>query len=391
MSHQYAQPVPGSITVARILGIDIRIHFSWFLIFVLILLSLADRVLPQLRPNWSDQKTYIVAVITALLFFVSVLLHELAHALTARRFRMPVSSITLFLLGGVANLAKEPPSARAEFLMAAAGPLASLAIGAVALGIAFLVDVRLAFDPALDPVGVVASYLGVINLTLAAFNMIPGFPLDGGRVLRSIVWGVRGDRSQATRVAARGGQLVAGLLLLFGVYRMIAWNDSFGGAWSALIAYFLYSAAGAAIQQDRLSSLLGDVRVSSLMLTEPRSVSASSTVGALVRDIVMPLNLPAVTVREGERIVGLVTIAGLKGLPQDRWDATLVRDVMTSVDAVPSVAPDDTLVVALDRFGSSDLPVLAVLQRAMLVGLLHREALAGYLKMRESLYPHGLR
>jgi len=383
--------VPGSITVARILGIDIRIHFSWFLIFTLILLSLADRVLPQLRPNWSDQKTYIVAVITALLFFTSVLLHELAHALTARSFRMPVSSITLFLLGGVANLAKEPPSAKAEFLMAAAGPLASLAIGAVALGIAFLVDVRLAFDPALDPVGVVASYLGVINLTLAVFNLIPGFPLDGGRVLRSIVWAVRGDRSQATRVAARGGQLVAGLLLLFGVYRMIAWNDSFGGAWSALIAYFLYNAASGAMQQDRLTSLLGDVRVSTLMLTEPRSVSASSTVGALVRDLVMPLNLPAVTVSEGERIVGLVTVAGLKGLPQDRWDTTLVRDVMTSVDAVPSVSPDDTLVVALERFGSSDLPVLAVLQRAMLVGLLHREALAGYLKMRESLYPHGLR
>lgn len=383
--------MPGSITVARILGIDIRIHFSWFLIFVLILLSLADRVLPQLRPNWSDQKTYLVAVVTAVLFFVSVLLHELAHAVTAKAFRMPVSSITLFLLGGVANLAKEPPSARAEFLMAGAGPLASLVIGGFALGLSFLVDVRLAFDPALDPVGVVASYLGVINLTLAVFNMIPGFPLDGGRVLRSIVWGLRGDRSQATRIAARGGQLVAGLLLLFGVYRMFAWNDSFGGAWSALIAYFLYNAAGAAMQQDRLTALLGDVRVSTLMLKDPRSVSASSTVGALVRDVVVPLNLPAVPVTEGERIVGLVTIAGLKGLPQERWDATLVRDVMTGVDALPSVSPDDTLVVALERFGSSDLPVLAVLQRAMLVGLLHREALAGYLKMRESLYPHGLR
>ena len=383
--------MPGSITVARVLGIDIRIHFSWFLIFVLILLSLADRVLPQLRPNWSDQKTYIVAVITAVLFFVSVLLHELAHALTARGFRMPVSSITLFLLGGVANLAKEPPSARAEFLMAAAGPLASLALGAVALGIAFLVDVRLGFDPALDPVGVVASYLGVINLTLAVFNMIPGFPLDGGRVLRSIVWAVRGDRSQATRIAARGGQLVAGLLLLVGVYRMVAWNDSFGGAWSALIAYFLYNAASGALQQDRMTSLLGDVRVSSLMVKDLHPVGASSTVGALVRDVVVPLNLAAVPVSEGERIVGLVTIAGLKSIPQERWDATLVRDVMTTVDAVPSVSPDDTLVVALERFSSSDLPVLAVLQRAMLVGLLQREALAGYLRMRESLYPRGLR
>lgn len=380
--------MPGSITVARILGIDIRIHFSWFLIFALILLSLADRVLPQLRPNWSDQKTYIVAVITALLFFVSVLLHELAHAVTARAFHMPVSSITLFLLGGVANLAKEPPSALAEFLMAAAGPLASLVLGGLALGGAFLIDTRLAFDPGLDPVGVVASYLGVINITLAIFNMIPGFPLDGGRVLRSIIWAFRRDRSAATRIAARGGQLVAALLLLFGIFRMFQWGDTFGGAWSALIAYFLYNAAGAAIQQDRTVALLGDVKVSSLMRSDIRSVPASVTIGTLVREHVMPLNLSAVPVSEGERIVGVVTVPALRGIAHERWDATLVRDVMTSVDALPSLSPDDTLVAALERFGDSDLPALPVLHRSMLVGLLHREALSGYLRMRESL---GLR
>lgn len=377
--------MPGSLTVARILGIDIRIHFSWFLIFAMILLSLADRVLPELRPNWSDQKTWIVAAITAVLFFGSVLLHELAHAVTARGFRMPVSSITLFLLGGVANLSKEPSSAKAEFLMAAAGPLASLVIGGLALAVAFLVDVRLAFDPALDPVGVVATYLGVINLTLAVFNMIPGFPLDGGRVLRSIVWAIRGDRSQATRIAARGGQVVAGLLLTFGVFRMLQWNDAFGGAWSALIAYFLYSAAGAAIQQEKLTTLLGDVRVSRLMRTDVPTVSASSTVGTLVRDVVMPLNVLGAPVGEGERFVGLVTVSAVRRIPQDRWDSTLVRDVMTSVDDVPSVAPDETLVSALERFSNTDLPVLPVLQRATYVGLLPQEAVSGYLKMREAL------
>jgi Zn-dependent protease/predicted transcriptional regulator len=380
--------MPGSLTVARIFGIDIRIHFSWVLIFIFILLSLADRVLPGLRPNWSDQKTYVVAVITALLFFVSVLLHELAHALTARGFRMPVSSITLFLLGGVANLAKEPPSALAEFLMAASGPLASLVLGGVALGVAFLVDARLAFDPGLDPVGVVASYLGVINITLAVFNMIPGFPLDGGRILRSIVWAFRKDRSSATRIAARGGQLFAALLVVFGIFRMVQWNDAFGGAWSALIAYFLYNAAGAAIQQDRTIALLGDVRVSALMRSDVRAVPGSATVATLVRDHVMPLNLSAVPVSEGERIVGVVTVPALRAVAQDRWEATLVRDVMTSVDDLPGVSPDDTLVVALERFSESDLAVLPVLQRSMLVGLLHREALAGYLRMRESL---GLR
>ncbi|CAN5179666.1 site-2 protease family protein [soil metagenome] len=377
--------MPGSITVARVLGIDVKIHVSWFLIFGLILISLADRVLPELRPNWSDQKTYIVAVITAALFFVSILLHELAHALTARVFKMPVSSITLFLLGGVANLAKEPPSAKAEFLMAGAGPLTSLLLGGLGLAIAFLTEARLELNPALDPVTGVASYLGVINLSLAVFNMIPGFPLDGGRVLRSIVWAIRNDRSAATRFAARGGQIVAALLFGFGIYRMVSWNDAFGGVWSAFIAYFLFNAAGAAIQQDRVTALLGDVRVSTVMRTDLPSVSSSMTVGALVRDVVMPRNLSAVPVSEGARVVGLVTIGDLRKVPQDRWDRTLVREVITSVDELPSVGPEDTLVTALQRFGATELPVLPVLQRAVLVGLLHREAVASYLRMRESL------
>lgn len=372
--------MPGSITVARVLGIDIRIHFSWVLIFLLILLSLADRVLPELRPNWSDQKTYIVAAVTAILFFLSVLLHELAHAVTARLFRMPVSSITLFLLGGVANLAKEPPSAKAELLMAAAGPAASLLIGAVAIGVAFLVDARLALSPALDPVGVVASYLGVINLTLAIFNLIPGFPLDGGRVLRAVVWAVRKDRSVATRVAARGGQAVAGLLLLFAIYRMVQWDDSFGGAWSALIAYFLYNAASASLRQERTLSLLGDERVALLMRTDLRPASANSTIGALVRE--RPLDAVAIPVAEGDRIVGIVTGEAIGRVPRDRWDATLLREVMTGVDLLPAVGPDDTLVDAFERFGTSGAIVLPVLQRAMLVGLLYRDALAGYLRLR---------
>ncbi|MGH2449866.1 MAG: site-2 protease family protein, partial [Candidatus Limnocylindria bacterium] len=193
--------MPGSILVARLLGIDIRIHLSWFLIFGLILILLADRLLPSVRPTWSQEKTLIVAAIAALLFFGSILLHELSHAVVARRFRMPVSSITLFLLGGVANLAKEPPSAKAEFLMAGVGPLTSLLIGGLGLLVADLARERLAVLPALDPVEVVASYLGLINIALAIFNMIPGFPLDGGRVLRSIIWGIRGDRSIATRIA----------------------------------------------------------------------------------------------------------------------------------------------------------------------------------------------
>src|SRR5712692_9933320 len=175
----YARRVPGSIRVARILGIDIRIHISWLLIFFLVTLSLADQVFPFSYPTWSQQKTFIVAAITALLFFLSVVLHELAHALVARRFKMSVSSITLFILGGVASLTKEPPSAKAEFLMAAAGPATSIVIGGVSLLISQVVTDNLRTYPGLQPVEAVTGYLGMVNVLVAAFNLVPGFPLDG--------------------------------------------------------------------------------------------------------------------------------------------------------------------------------------------------------------------
>src|SRR5881396_4189663 len=205
--------MPGSIRVARIFGIDVRIHVSWLLIFFLVVLSLSDQVFPSRFPQWSNQKSLVVAAITAFLFFGSVLAHELAHSLVARRFQMSVSSITLFLLGGVANLRKEPPSAKAEFFMAAAGPATSVLIGIAGLGVAFLLDPRAAI-PNVEAIQAVAGYLGTVNLYLAAFNLIPGFPLDGGRVLRSAIWGYGGDRIRATAIAARGGQIVAGCFVL---------------------------------------------------------------------------------------------------------------------------------------------------------------------------------
>jgi len=380
--------VPGSILVARVLGIDIRIHFSWFLIFALILLSLADRVLPELRPHWSDQKTIIVAAVTAVLFFVSVLLHELAHALVARVYRMPVSSITLFLLGGVANLAKEPPSARAELLMAGAGPFTSLVLGGVSLAIAVLVENRLAFSPALDPVGVVASYLGVINVSLAVFNMIPGFPLDGGRVLRAAVWGIRGDRSLATRIAGRGGQLVAALLLLYGLSEIILERSTFNGVWSALIAYFLYNAASGTLQQERITDVVGGVKVAAIMRTDFHAVPSFNSVGTLIREVVLPFNLRAVPVVDDGVLVGIVTIGDLRKVEQERWGSTSVSQVMTPAGEIPAVAPGDGIVAALERFSATEQPLLPVVERRRLVGVLDRESVAGYIRMREQL---GLR
>ena len=380
--------MPGSFRIARILGIDLRVHLSWILIFLLVTFSLADQVFPFTYPTWSQQKTIIVAAITALLFFGSVVVHEFAHALVARRFKMSVSSITLFLLGGVASLTREPPSAKAEFSMAIAGPATSLVIGAVALGLSQLVTDSLASAPSLQPVEAVTGYLGYVNIAVAVFNMIPGFPLDGGRVLRSIIWGLRRDRATATRVAARGGQVVAGLFALWAAYRVF--NGDPGGLWMGLIAYFLYGAATQTLDQERVTSAVGGARVGQLMTTEFFAVPRSTSIGTLVRDHLLPNNLRAVPVVDGGSFAGLVTISDLRKVEQEQWPTTPISAVMSPAAEVPAVEPNDPLTLALDRFGP-DLPLLPVVQNGILRGLLHRDSVLGYVRMRETVGFDGRR
>ncbi len=376
--------MPGSFRVARILGIDIRIHISWVLIFLLVLLSLADQVFPDWYPQWSQQKTFLISAIAALLFFTSVLLHELAHAIVALRFKMSVSSITLFLLGGVANLTKEPPSAKAEFFMASAGPLTSLTIGALAFLVQQLVTNNIDLVPSLQPVEGVAHYLSYINIAVALFNLVPGFPLDGGRVLRSIIWGVRRDRVAATRIAARGGQLVAGLMVVYGVSRALD-GEAMTGLWMFLIAYFLYGAASQALQQERVTAAVGSVRVAQLMTTNFRSAPAGISIGQLIRDIVLPNNLQAIPIVAHDRLVGLVRITDLRKVEQDQWATTPVDAVMTPASEVATVTPDEQIVAAIERFGGGDVPLLPVVDHGSLVGVLFRDAVVGYVRMQETL------
>ena len=380
--------MPGSFRIARILGIDLRVHLSWILIFLLVTFSLADQVFPFTYPTWSQQKTIIVAAITALLFFGSVVVHEFAHALVARRFKMSVSSITLFLLGGVASLTKEPPSAKAEFSMAIAGPATSLVIGGIALGVSQLVTNSLDAVPSLQPVEAVAGYLGLVNIAVAAFNMIPGFPLDGGRVLRSIIWGLRNDRRPATRIAARGGQVVAGLFAIWAAYRVFT-GDA-GGLWMGLIAYFLYGAATQTLQQEKIASAVGGARVGQLMTTEFVAVPRGTSISTLVRDHLLPNNLRAIPVVDGGAFAGLVTMSDLRKVEQEQWPTTPVSAVMTPALDVPTAAPDDQLALALDRFGP-DLPLLPVIENGTLRGLLHRESVLGYVRMRETVGFDGRR
>ncbi|MHB8631571.1 MAG: site-2 protease family protein [Candidatus Limnocylindria bacterium] len=377
--------MPGSFRVARLFGIELRIHISWVVIFGLVFFSLWTDVFPSQYPFWSGEKTLLVSVITAVLFFCSIVAHELSHSLVARRFRMRVSSITLFLLGGVANLTQEPPSAKAEFFMAAAGPLMSLSIGVVGLGISNLID---SFNIAsLQTVSAVAGYLGVINLALAGFNMIPGFPLDGGRVLRSIIWAIRRDRPKATAIAARGGQLVAGLFVLWALAQLT--TNGAGGLWwwPILIAYFLYNAATQSLRQERLGGLVAGTHVAPLMNTSFVAADPGSFVATVVRDIMLPRNLRAVPVVTSQSFLGLVTTEDVRKLDHDRWATTPVERVMTPSASLAKLAPEDDLGQALERFG--DAAVLPVVRDGRLVGLLDRDGVVNYIRMRDLVHQGG--
>ena len=368
--------VPGSFRVARLFGIEIRIHISWVVIFALVLYSLWSDAFAH--NGWSDQKRFIVSAITALLFFCSILAHELSHSLVARRFNMAVSSITLFLLGGVANLRQEPPSAKAEFFMAAAGPGMSFVISGLGLAIAFAIDT--ADIPSLQPVSAVASYLGFINLALALFNLLPGFPLDGGRVLRSIIWGIRKDRAKATPIAARGGQLVAGLFVLWGLVQLQA-GDNGLWFWPFLLAYFLYNAATQSLQQEKLGGLVAGTRVAPLMNVSFASADPRATIATIVRDLMLPRNVRAVPVVAGGDFLGLVTTEDVRKIEHDRWATTPIEEAMTPVAQLAKLAPEDDLMKALERFG--DTSVLPVVREGRLVGLLDRDGVVSYIRMRD--------
>jgi len=377
----YPHVVPGSFRIARILGIDVRVHLSWILIFLLFTYQ-QSQDFDLNYPSWSTGKSVLIGAITALLFFTSVVLHEFAHSLVARSFKMPVSSITLFLLGGVASLTREPPTARAEFLMAAAGPATSLVIG----GVAYAIETLLGFPPrdtAAQVAKAVAGSLAYINIAVAIFNLIPGFPLDGGRVLRSSIWGVTHDRRTATTIAARGGQIVAGLFVLGAGFFVL--NGEPTGLWWGLIAYFLYGAATQTLQQEKVTQAVGSARVAQLMTNDFQSVPHGISIGQLVREVMLPHNVRVVPVVDGGRFAGLVTIGDLRKVEQDQWPVTSVDAVMTAAADLPSVTANEELAAALDKFGT-ELPLLPVVDASgALVGLLHRESVVGYVRMREML------
>lgn len=368
----------GSLRIGNIAGIDIYIHFSWIIILVFLTFSLATGWFPAYEPGWSALTYWIVALIAAILLFVSVLLHELAHSLVARARGLPVHSITLFIFGGVSNLEEEPTTPGIEFQMAFVGPLVSLLIGALAF--VLLLPLR----GSRSPVEAILAYLAVTNILLGIFNLIPGFPLDGGRVLRSIIWKISGSLRTATRITSIIGQIIAYLFILWGIFQFFS-GSILNGLWIGFIGWFLLNAAQSANAQVMLQSVFRGVTVAKVMSSQLVTVPANISLQKLVYEYFLPQGLRSALVMQADQLAGLITLSDIRHVPQEQWSQVPVGHVMIPLEKLHVVSPEQNLNDVLPLMTNRDVNQLPVVQNGRLVGILSRDAIMRYLEVRRSL------
>jgi len=366
------------ITLGRIFGIKIGLHYSWFLIALLIVLSLSSQFHAS-NPAWGDSVIWTVAVATALLFFVSLLLHELAHSLVATSNKLPVKEITLFALGGVSQIEKNPVSAKVEFWMAFVGPLTSAVLGVICLTLA-----RSIGNPSSDPWMAMLLWLGYINLSLAAFNMLPGYPLDGGRVLRALIWWKTGDADRSTQTAARVGQVVAFGFIALGLLRFFG-GAGIGGLWIVFIGWFLLQAARESYVQVGLSHALKGVRVASVMTQDCPTVDGSLNVENFVEQEMLRTGQRCFIVVDKTGVAGLVTSHEVKQIDRAKWPFMTLHDIMRPLEDLRAVTPETPLTSALESMSRYDLNQLPVISNGHLEGVLSRAQVLSYLQTHAEL------
>jgi Zn-dependent protease len=386
----------GGFGVGRLLGVQIEIDWSLLIIFALILFDLGAGVFPAWHPEWSPLLSWSVALGAAVLFFVSVLVHELSHAVVAREQGIPVHRITLFLFGGLAHMEREPPSPKSEFWMAIVGPVTSIVIGLVATLAGTVLaghgtqpfetftnsaeSVRAAFH-SIGPLATLLLWLGPINLLLGVFNVIPGFPLDGGRVFRSVLWGITNDLTTATRWASMTGRVFAWVLMAFGA--MSFFSGAIGqGLWLLLIGWFLNNAARVSYQQLLLRQALEDVPVTRVMQTRLDRVAPDLSLETFVREHLMAGDQQAFPVESGGQLVGLIQLEDLRGVPQGQWSETTVGQIMTPMAQLHSLSPDAGAEQALEELAQQDGDQLAVYDGRQLLGLVRRRDILKWLALQ---------
>jgi Zn-dependent protease/CBS domain-containing protein len=365
-----------AVRVARLFGIPIFVHASWLVIFVLVAWTLATGYFPQRHPNLPAASYWLRGLVTSLLFFASILLHELGHSLVALRHGIPIRSITLFIFGGVARLARDPPDGRTELKIAAAGPVVSLLLGALFYGTASL--------GALGDAGrSVARYLAFINFAVAIFNLVPAFPLDGGRLLRGLLWRAAG-KGRATRTAARAGTVFAYFLIACGALMLVR-GDGLAGLWYVLIGWFLREASTGARRDARLDEALAGVTVADAMVREFATLPAGLSLATAAREHFLRTGYGGYPVVRSDSVVGLLCLRDvLRRSPEER-ETTSVQAAMTPLTAAIVAAPGDPLLKAAGQLAEAGTGRLLVMQEGRLTGLLTLQSVLRQVKVREQL------
>jgi Zn-dependent protease/CBS domain-containing protein len=365
-----------TIPIGRIFGISVDLDYSWFLIVCLLAWMLAVSYYPAEFRNWSTDEYWFMGIVTAVMLFVSVLIHELGHSVVAKRYGLSVPRITLFIFGGVSEIAAEPPSAAAEFWIAVTGPIVSFALAAFF----WELEALLAWS---QPLFALAKYLALLNFILGVFNLIPGFPLDGGRVLRAIIWRITGKYRRATTIAAVTGRFMGFLLIFLGVWQVLGGN-LFGGLWTAFIGWFLESAAGSQLQQEVLKSLLGEHRVLDAMKRDFPQVSGDVTLQELVDKYILPAGVRYLVVNGASEGTGLVTLGSIRKVLRSDWGKTRASQVMVPLERLDSTRPDAVLWSALEKMGRDGVNQLPVVEGNGIVGVLSREDILHYLRVLQA-------
>jgi Zn-dependent protease len=373
------------VTLFRILGFSIRVHYSWLLLALLIAWSLAEFWFKPQLPELSAALRWLLGGVGAIGLLVSIVFHELSHSVVARRQGIPIKGITLFLFGGVAEMESEPPTAKAEFLMAIVGPLSSFFLSGV-FGALWFFGGEAGWHEAAR---LLLLWLAVLNFTLAVFNIIPAFPLDGGRVLRAMIWGWKGDLKFATRIVSMLGSGFGLFLILLGVVRVVTGGDLLGGMWMGLIGFFLRGAARGSYQQLLTKEALSGEPVRRFMVADPMTVSRAIPVSELVSDYIYKHQRKLFPVVDGERLVGLVSLDGVRSLPKDEWRQHSVGEIAEPVDDANTIGPDEDAVEALTRMTQTGTTRLMVVGDGRLVGVLTLSDLLEFLALKMELEQGG--
>jgi Zn-dependent protease/predicted transcriptional regulator len=370
------------IKLGRIFGVNIGLHFTWVLIALLIAFSLATRF-QAMHPDWGPGVAWATAIITAALFFAAIIAHELSHALVAKWRGLPVHAITLFALGGVAQIEKEAADAKTEFWMGIVGPITSAVLGFLCLALAWALGWTMLAEPG-SPLMAMLVWLGYINIGLAIFNMIPGFPMDGGRVLRAVIWWITGNASRATRIATRMGQIIAFCFIILGLISFFR-GAGFNGLWIVFIGWFLLLAARSSSAQLEMSERLRGVRVTDVMTRDCQVVDKRSNLQTFVDEHLLRTGRRCFLIAANGALAGLITPHEVKTVERALWPSTSVADVMLPLDRLRTVRPDTPVTEALEIMGRADVNQLPVMSNGRLEGIISRDQIVQFLVTRAEL------